>query len=122
MKKIENGDTVTLNYTGKLTNGNVFDTSLQEGREPLVAKLGEGNLIKGFESGLMGMSIGEKKTIEIGHDDAYGPYNDFLIQEVPMEQMPGDVSVGVQLQSETQMGTVVFTVKEVKEKGGKLTR
>lgn len=115
MKKIENGDTVTLNYTGKLTNGNVFDTSLQKGREPLVAKLGEGNLIKGFESGLMGMTIGEKKTIEINYDEAYGPYNDFMIQEVNKNQMPGEISIGTQLQSQTQMGVVVFTVKEIKE-------
>jgi len=48
MKKIQNGDTVTVNYTGRLVDGTVFDSSLNEGREPLVVKLGEGNLIKGY--------------------------------------------------------------------------
>jgi len=49
MKKIQNGDTVTINYTGKFEDGTIFDTSLTEGREPIKAKLGEGNLISGFE-------------------------------------------------------------------------
>ena len=53
MKKIENGNTVTVNYTGRLEDGSVFDTSLVEGREPLTAVLGEGKLIKGFEIGLL---------------------------------------------------------------------
>lgn len=115
MKKVKVGDTVTVNYTGKLTNGSVFDSSLNEGREPLVVKLGEGSLIKGFEDGLIDMGIGEKKTVEIDFENAYGPYNDYLIQEVEKTQMPGDVEVGTQLQAQTQVGTVQFVVKEVKE-------
>ena len=50
MKKIQNGDTVTINYTGKFEDGTIFDTSLTEGREPIKAKLGEGNLISGFDT------------------------------------------------------------------------
>ena len=115
MKKVKVGDTVTVNYTGRLTNGSVFDSSLNEGREPLVVKLGEGSLIKGFEDGLIDMGIGEKKTVEIDFENAYGPYNDYLIQEVEKTQMPGDVEVGTQLQAQTQVGTVQFVVKEVKE-------
>jgi peptidylprolyl isomerase len=115
MKKIQNGDTVTVNYTGRLVDGTVFDSSLNEGREPLVVKLGEGNLIKGFENGLLEMSAGEKKTVEIEMEDAYGPYNDYMIQEVPKEQMPGEVEIGTPLQAQTQMGTVQFVVKEVKD-------
>jgi len=53
MKKVKIGNTVTVNYTGKLVDGSIFDSSLNEGREPLVAKLGEGQLIKGFENGLV---------------------------------------------------------------------
>ena len=115
MKKVQNGDTVTVNYTGRLVNGTVFDSSLNEGREPLVAKLGEGNLIKGFENGLIDMAIGDKKTVEIDHEEAYGPYNDYMIQEVEKTQMPGEVEVGTQLQAQTQMGSVQFVVKEIKE-------
>jgi peptidylprolyl isomerase len=115
MKKTQNGDTVTVNYTGRLVDGTVFDSSLNEGREPLVVKLGEGNLIKGFENGLIDMVVGDKKTVEIEVEDAYGVYNDYMIQEVPKEQMPGDVEVGTPLQASTQMGVVNFIVKEVKE-------
>ena len=115
MKKVQNGDTVTVNYTGRLVDGTVFDSSLNEGREPLVVKLGEGNLIKGFENGLIDMIVGDKKTVEIEVEEAYGVYNDYMIQEVPKEQMPGDVEVGTPLQASTQMGVVNFIVKEVKE-------
>jgi FKBP-type peptidyl-prolyl cis-trans isomerase 2 len=115
MKKVEANSTVTVHYTGRLVDGTVFDSSLNEGREPLVTKLGEGNLIKGFENGLMEMSTGDKKTVEIEVEDAYGPYNDYMVQEVPKEQMPGDVEVGTPLQAQTQMGPVNFVVKEVKD-------
>ena len=115
MKKVQNGDTVTVNYTGKFEDGTVFDTSMVEGREPIKTKLGEGNLISGFENGLIDMGIGETKTITINPADAYGEYNEQMIQEVPKTQMPGEVEVGITLQVDTQMGTINFVVKEVKE-------
>jgi FKBP-type peptidyl-prolyl cis-trans isomerase 2 len=115
MKKVETNSTVTVNYTGKLEDGSVFDTSFNEGREPLKAKLGEGNLIKGFESGLIDMIVGDKKIVEILPSEAYGEYNDLMIQEVPKDKMPGEVEVGMHLESQTQMGPVQFIVKEVKE-------
>jgi len=115
MKKIETNSTVTVNYTGRLEDGSIFDSSVVEGREPLTATLGQGQLIKGFESGLHDMSVGDKKTVEIEAEDAYGKYNDFMVQEVPKEQMPGEVEVGMQLQAETQMGPVQFIVKEIKD-------
>ena len=115
MEKIKLGNTVTVHYTGKLKNGDIFDTSMVEGREPLVVKLGEGQLIKAFENGLIDMAIGDKKTIEISSEDAYGEYNDFMVQEVEKDKMPGDVEVGVELIAETQMGQINFIVKEIKE-------
>ena len=60
MKKIQSGNTVKVNYTGKLEDGTIFDSSLNEGREPLEVTVGQGQLIKGFESGLIDMSEGEK--------------------------------------------------------------
>jgi FKBP-type peptidyl-prolyl cis-trans isomerase 2 len=114
MRKIQNGDTVTVNYTGKLEDGTIFDSSLVEGREPLNVTLGQGQLIKGFENGLLGMTVGESKSIEIESEDAYGEYLDYLVQEVPLSQMPGDVEVGTQLFSQTEMGPVNFVVKEIK--------
>jgi FKBP-type peptidyl-prolyl cis-trans isomerase SlpA len=115
MKKVETNSTVTVNYTGRLEDGSIFDSSVVEGREPLTATLGQGQLIKGFESGLHDMSVGDKKTVEIEAKDAYGTYNDFMVQEVKKEQMPGEVEVGMHLQADTQMGPVQFVVKDIKE-------
>lgn len=115
MKKIKTGDTVKVNYTGRLEDGSVFDTSLVEGREPLEATLGQGQLIKGFENGLIEMTEGEKKTVTIEVEDAYGPYQDYMVEEVEKEKLPGEVEVGTALQAQTQMGPINFVVKEVKE-------
>jgi FKBP-type peptidyl-prolyl cis-trans isomerase SlpA len=115
MKRVESNSAVSVNYTGKLEDGTIFDSSLVEGREPLNVTLGQGQLIKGFENGLLGMTVGESKSIEIESEDAYGEYLEYLIQEVPLEQMPGDVEVGTQLFSQTEMGPVNFVVKEIKE-------
>jgi FKBP-type peptidyl-prolyl cis-trans isomerase SlpA len=115
MKKVETNSTVTVHYTGRLEDGSIFDSSLVEGREPLKATLGQGQLIKGFESGLQDMVVGDKKTVEIDALDAYGEYNDYMVQEVEKSQMPGDVEVGTALQTETQMGPINFVVIEIKE-------
>lgn len=115
MKKIKNGDTVKVHYTGRLEDGDVFDTSMVDGREPITVTLGENSLIVGFENGLIDMVVGEKKTIEIKCSEAYGEYNDSMIQEVPKSQMPGEVEIGMSLQSQTEMGVIQFLVKEIKE-------
>jgi FKBP-type peptidyl-prolyl cis-trans isomerase 2 len=115
MKKIQNGDTVTVHYTGRLEDGTVFDSSMVEGREPLTATLGQGQFIPGFESGLMEMSVGDKKEIRIESKDAYGEYIPNMEQEVPMENLPGEVSVGMQLQAQTEMGPIILTVKDIRE-------
>jgi peptidylprolyl isomerase len=93
----KNGDTVQVNYTGKLADGTVFDSSI--GREPLEFTLGEGQMIPGFEKAVLGMKVGEKKTVTIPVDEAYGPHRDDLIVEVPREKLPSDLTpeVGQQL-------------------------
>jgi FKBP-type peptidyl-prolyl cis-trans isomerase 2 len=115
MKKVQNGDTVVVNYTGRLEDGTVFDSSLTEGREPLKAQLGQGLLIKGFEDGIIEMTIGDKKTIEIDPSNAYGNVNSEMIVEVPREQIPEGISVGDMLQAEGPMGPVNVKVAEIKE-------
>jgi len=115
MKKIEIGDNVIVNYTGKLEDGTIFDTSLTEGREPLTAKLGEGKLIKGFEDGLVGMVQGDKKTIEIEPENAYGFPNELLVSDVPKTNIPEGVKVGDVLQAMSQNGPVIVKVIEIKE-------
>ena len=115
MEKVTQNSTVTVNYTGKLEDGSIFDTSLTEGREPLKAKLGEGQLIPGFESGLIDMSIGENKTIEINPTEAYGDYNNELIVEVPKNNVPENVEVGMMLQTFGPMGPSIVKVLEIKD-------
>jgi FKBP-type peptidyl-prolyl cis-trans isomerase SlpA len=115
MRKIQSGDNVKVHYTGKLEDGSIFDTSLAEGREPLETTLGQGQLIKGFEAGLMDMSEGEKKTIEIESADAYGEHNPEMINEIPRTQVPEGVQAGEMLQGMGPMGPVNVKVVEVKE-------
>ena len=120
MGAVKAGNTIKVNYTGKFEDGTVFDTSLTEGREPLQTILGQGNLIPGFEKGLIGMNEGENKTIEINPTEAYGEYLDGLVNVVPATQMPEGVKVGDVLQSSGDRGTINVTVKEITEKGVKI--
>lgn len=115
MKKVDVNSTVTVNYTGKLEDGSVFDSSLNEGREPLVAILGQGNLIPGFEQGLLEMMEGDKKTINIPHTEAYGDRREELVAEVPKDRVPQEVEVGQMLQTMTQQGPMNVIVKEINE-------
>jgi len=117
MSKVETGKQVKLNYTGKFEDGTVFDTSIQEGREPLRTILGQGNLIPGFEKGLLGMNEGESKTINIEPVEGYGEYLDGLVTTVPPTQVPENVKVGDVLQSQGERGVMNVTVTEITEKG-----
>ena len=120
MSKVETGKQVKLNYTGKFEDGTVFDTSIQEGREPLRTILGQGNLIPGFEKGLLGMNEGESKTINIEPVEGYGEYLDGLVTTVPPTQVPENVKVGDVLQSQSERGVMNVTVTEITEKGVQL--
>ena len=89
MSKVKANDTVRVHYTGKLTNGQIFDSSLQ--REPMEVALGQGQLIPGFEQGLIDMAVNEKKTITIDKKDAYGEVNEALFQKISKSQLPEDI-------------------------------
>jgi peptidylprolyl isomerase len=115
MSKTKQGDTVKVNYTGKLEDGTIFDSSMVEGREPLVATLGQGQLIKGFEDSLYDMSEGEQKTITLSPDQAYGESNSFMISEVPLTQLPEGVQVGEMLQGHGPQGPINVKVIKIKE-------
>jgi peptidylprolyl isomerase len=115
MRKVKLGDNVTVNYTGKLEDGSIFDTSLTEGREPLSATLGQGQLIEGFENGLLEMSVGESKTIQIDPEQAYGLYNPELRTKIGRNQFPPNVQVGETLQGNSPNGPIIVKVWEVDE-------
>lgn len=101
------GDTVRIHYTGTLSDGTVFDSS--EGRDPLEFTLGSGQVIKGFDDGVTGMAVGEKKSINIPCDDAYGPINPAMMQDVPRSQIPDEIplELGLMLQMQGPDGHVL---------------
>ena len=107
MTTAKSGDKVRIHYTGTLSDGSVFDSS--EGRDPLEFTLGSGQVIPGFDTGVTGMEVGEKKTIEIPCDQAYGPSNPAAIQDVPRDQIPAEIplEVGLQLQMQSPQGQVI---------------
>ncbi len=116
MSQAKSGDKVRIHYTGKLDDGTHFDSSA--GREPLEFKLGEGGIIPGFEKAVDGMEVGEKKTVSIPPEDAYGQRHEQLVQEVPKDVLPDDINpaVGMQLQSQTPDGqTMQLVVTGVSE-------
>jgi peptidylprolyl isomerase len=116
MSVVKNGDTVKVHYTGKLVSGEQFDSS--EGREPLEFTVGAGMMIKGFDDAMPGMTIGEKKTINIAPEDGYGQRNPEAIIEFPKEQVPADMKLepGMPLTLSDQAGNPVpVIVVEVKE-------
>lgn len=93
MAKASSGDTVKVDYTGRLEDGTVFDSS--EGREPLEFTLGAGQVIPGFDQGVEGMEVGEEKTITIPAEEAYGPHQDELVAEIDKSSFPSDVELNV---------------------------
>ncbi|MCG1036760.1 FKBP-type peptidyl-prolyl cis-trans isomerase [Polaribacter sargassicola] len=116
MSQVKESNTVKVNYTGKLSDGQIFDTS--DGREPLEVTLGQGQLIPGFEQALIDMKLNEKKTITIAKEDAYGDVNESLIQEVDKANLPQDMEpkVGMGLVSKSpdgqEMNLMIVEVKD----------
>ena len=109
-RQAENGDTVQVGYTGKLADGTVFDSSLEG--EPLEFTLGAGEVIPGFEKAVLGMKVGEKKTVTIPVNEAYGPPRDELIVEVPRDELSSSITpqVGMRLQQVGTDGSVIIAV------------
>ncbi|WP_332718861.1 FKBP-type peptidyl-prolyl cis-trans isomerase [Pelagibacterium mangrovi] len=99
MTQAKHGDTVRIHYTGRLTDGTQFDSS--DGREPLEFQLGSGQIIQGLDEQVQGMNVGDKQTVTIPADGAYGPHRPEGVQSVPRTQIPDgvDASIGARLQA-----------------------
>ncbi|WP_394691105.1 peptidylprolyl isomerase [Hoeflea sp.] len=116
MSEAKPGDTVRINYTGKLTDGTQFDSS--EGREPLEFQLGSGQIISGLDREVEGMKVGDKQTVTIQAEEAYGAHDPAKVQQVPREALPPELEPreGMQLQAQTpQGGQVMLVVTSVGE-------
>jgi FKBP-type peptidyl-prolyl cis-trans isomerase 2 len=116
MAQVKSGDKIKVHYHGKLTNGETFDSSA--GREPLEFEVGSGMVIPGFDDGVTGMNVGEKKTVNIPFTEAYGPKNPEMVIEMPKDRFPADmqVEVGMPLMMSDQQGQQFqVTIVEIKE-------
>lgn len=107
MAAARSGDTVRVHYTGRLTDGTVFDSS--DGREPLEFTLGEQQVISGFDRAVSGMQVGESVTVTIPVDDAYGCHRDNLVIQVDQSQFPADIKpeLGLSLRMQQPDGSTV---------------
>ena len=116
MAEVKSGDVVKVHYTGKLANGEQFDSSI--GKDPLEFTVGAGQMIAGFDAALPGMKVGDKKTINIAAKDGYGEIDETAIIEFPKENVPADMKmeIGQQLTLSNEQGQPFpVVVKEVKD-------
>ncbi|MBK0327414.1 peptidylprolyl isomerase [Rhodobacteraceae bacterium F11138] len=116
MTQVKTGDTVRIHYTGTLQDGSTFDSS--DGREPLEFEVGSGQIIPGLDQAMPGMTVGDKKTVNVPCDQAYGPIQPQMRQSVPRSNIPEDIplEVGLQLQAQSSDGQAVpVTVVEIAE-------
>ena len=116
MSKVKDGDTVKVHYTGKLENGDVFDSSREQ--EPFEFTVGNKAVIPGFEKGVLGMEVGDTKTIEIPPEEAYGEKQEELVVEVKKSEFPEDITptVGQRLQIKQGDGNpIVVTITDLTE-------
>jgi len=116
MQQVKKGDTVSVHYHGKLTDGSTFDSS--EGRAPLEFTVGSGQVIKGFDDAVVDMQVGDKKTVTIPVQEAYGERSNDMMMEYPMSEFPADMKPepGMELHMSDDQGHVFpVIVAEVKE-------
>ena len=114
MTEVKSGDSVSIHYVGTLTDGTTYDSS--EGRDPLAFTVGSGQIIPGLDKAIPGMSVGDKKTVNIPAAEAYGAADSNARHTVPRDQVPADIPLnpGTALQMQTPQGQVVnVTVVEV---------
>jgi FKBP-type peptidyl-prolyl cis-trans isomerase 2 len=113
---VQSGNTIKIHYHGRLSDGTTFDSS--DGRSPLEFTVGSGSVIKGFDDGVQGMTVGEKKTIEIPFLDAYGPEDPSMIIEFPIDRLPEDLKpeIGMQLNMNNAEGQqFAVTITDITE-------
>ncbi len=112
---IQIGNVVSLHYTGTLSDGTVFDTSLD--REPLEFTVGDEMLIPGFEAAVIGRTVGDKFSVTISPDDAYGEYSEELVFELPLSEVPQDITpeVGTTLELVGDEGELEVTIIDLTE-------
>lgn len=106
---IQKGKKVKVHYTGKLDNGDVFDSSYSR-NQPIEFEVGQNQVIPGFENAIVEMNIGEKRTVKIEPEQGYGPIREDLIVSLPKTQVPPEAKVGDKLQGQNDQGQPINVV------------
>ncbi len=117
MNKANDGNKVKVHYSGTLDDGTIFDSSVD--RDPLEFTLGQGQLLKKFEKGVIGLAVGESIKVNIPAAEGYGLHNEKLVAQVPLTHLPADMNPekGMKLQTQTTDGQpMTVTVVGIDEK------
>ena len=114
MSNVQQGDTVRVHYEGRFEDGEVFDSSRE--RTPLEFEVGSDQLIPGFSSAVLGMAVGDSKTVTLPPAEAYGDHDPERIQEADVEVLPDGVKVGDRLQAQSGEHTILVEVIEIDDK------
>lgn len=120
-QKAQQGDTVAVHYTGKLDDGEVFDSS--QGRDPLEFEVGGGQVIPGFDEAVEGLAVGESREVRLEPEQAYGEPREDMVVDVDRSQFPAeaDPAVGQQVQVQVAPGqNRVATIRDVADDAIKL--
>jgi peptidylprolyl isomerase len=118
MAQVKTGDTVKVHYTGSLSDGRIFDSSVD--RNPLEFTVGAHQVVPGFEEAVVGMSVGESKTALLPADKAYGQRDERLMLRVPKSQLPDDMEVKLNDRLQMRSGdgrTMNVVVAEIEDDG-----
>jgi peptidylprolyl isomerase len=110
------GDTVRVHYEGQLSDGTIFDSSLE--RKPIEFILGQDTVIPGFEQAVIGMEVGESKDVSIPPEDGFGDYSEDLVVNIEKTILPPDINpeLGMQLEVSSEEETPrVFTIADIAE-------
>ncbi|AZQ63254.1 peptidylprolyl isomerase [Flammeovirga pectinis] len=116
MSVAQKGHKVKVHYVGTLNDGSQFDSSVERG-EPIEFKVGAGQMIPGFDAAVEGMTVGDKKTVNIPSDQAYGPAREDLIIEFKRSDIPADMNpkIGDQIGLQSPQGPIPATVVELND-------
>jgi peptidylprolyl isomerase len=111
MARVASGDIVHLHYTGKFEDGTVFDST--EGGDPLELVAGAPDIIDGVSQGIIGLEVGEAKTLKIPPERGYGSRDEALARRVPLDALPEGVEVGDQVSTTANGHEIVFRVTAI---------
>ena len=121
MAQAKAGDTVRVHYEGQLSDGTIFDSSLE--REPIEFILGQDTVIPGFEQAVIGMEVGESKDVSIPPEDGFGDYSEDLVVNIEKTMLPPDINpeLGMQLEVSSEEASSeeetprIFTIADIAE-------